>query len=123
MPNSYTEYKTSYWNYSLPIIFGWLVVPLIYVWWERMATTLKVYKDGRIILEKGVLNKDSQEIVSDHIRSIRIKQTLIERILNIGTLIISTAGRATDFDEELIIKGIERPKHTRNSILATKSKV
>jgi len=121
MADKYTTYKTSYWNYALPLAFGWLIVPLIYVWWERMATTLKVYEDGRIILEKGVLNKDSQEIVSNHIRSIRIKQSLMERILNIGTLIISTAGRATDFDEELVINGIERPKYTRDFILKTKT--
>lgn len=121
MTDSYTAYKTSYWNYALPLAFGWLLIPLIYVWWERMGTTLKVYKDGRIILEKGVLNKDSQEIMSAHIRSIRIKQSLMERILNIGTLIISTAGRASDFDEELVMKGIERPNYTRDSILATKS--
>ena len=120
MNDSYIEYKTSYWNYIVPLAFGWLIIPLIYVWWKRMGTRLKIYEDGRIVLENGVLNKDYQEIMVKHIRSIRIKQNLVDRILNIGALIISTAGRATNFDEELIIEGMERPKHTRDLILASR---
>jgi len=121
MNDSYIEYKTSYWNYIVPLAFGWLIIPFIYVWWKRMGTRLKIYEDGRIVLENGVLNKDYQEIMVKHIRSIRIKQSLVDRILNIGTLIISTAGRATNFDEELIIEGMERPKHTRDLILASRN--
>lgn len=121
MNDSYIAYKTSYWNYVVPLAFGWLIIPLLYVWWKRMGTILKIYEDGRIVLENGVLNKDYQEIMVNHIRSIRIKQSFIDRVLNIGTLIISTAGRATDFDEELIIEGIERPKHTRDFMLASRN--
>ena len=105
----------------IPLIFGWLIIPLFYVWWKRISTKLRIYEDGRIVLENGVLNKDYQEIMIDHGRSIRVQQSFVDRILNIGTLIISTAGRATDFDEELLIKGIERPKDTKKLILASRS--
>ena len=121
MNDSYIEYKTSYWNYIAPLLFGWLIIPLIYVWWKRSGTILKIYEDGRIVLENGVLNKDYQEIMVNHVRSIRIKQSFMDRILNVGTLIISTAGRASNFDEELVIEGIERPKETKDLILASRN--
>jgi uncharacterized membrane protein YdbT with pleckstrin-like domain len=93
-----------------------LIFPFVYVWWKRKSRVLHIYEDGRIVLEKGVLNKEYQEIVAKHVRSIRIRQNVLNRMLNIGTIIIATAGRSSGFDEELNIEGILRPNKTREYI-------
>ncbi len=54
----------------------------------------------------GLLSRDIAEIELRHIRDIQLKQSVYERIVGIGSLALSSAGRA---EAEVLFEGIPDP--------------
>lgn len=73
------ETRPSWWNYFWYLVFGWLIVPLLMALWKRAGLALRVTPD-KVILEKGVLSKETKEVFISDIRTIDIKQSLFQRI-------------------------------------------
>jgi membrane protein YdbS with pleckstrin-like domain len=66
---------------------GWLLRR-----YARWATTSFVLTSHRLIHRTGVLAKQGREIPLDHINDISYKQTVFDRIIRAGDLIIESAG-------------------------------
>ena len=64
-------------------------------------------------LHKGIIARDRTRINLDHIRSVDTKQGLIDRILNIGSVHLSTAGTS---ESEVTVTKILYPLQVRNAI-------
>lgn len=64
-------------------------------------------------LHKGIIARDRTRINLDHIRSVDTKQGLIDRLLNIGSVHLSTAGTS---ESEVTVTKILDPLQVRNSI-------
>ena len=94
----------------LILALGWIViagVPLLRWWFTRFVLT-----NERLILRKGIIARSGVEIPLEVINDVIFSQTVFERILGFGDLIIESAGeqgqslfsdipRPEDFQSEL----------------------
>jgi uncharacterized membrane protein YdbT with pleckstrin-like domain len=106
------EVRPSWWRFFWHLAFCWLIVPLIIALIKRNSLVLRVYAD-RLNLEEGWLSKRIVDIYIADIRTIEVKQSLWQRMINIGLLQVDTAGST---GEELVIDGIPHPIAVRNRI-------
>ncbi len=111
--------RPSWWNFFWHLVFFWLVIPLIVALWKRASLTLQVTEE-RVILERGILNKEIKEIFITDIRTIDVKQTLGQRIFGIGDIMIATAGTS---DYEDVARGLPNPKRIKDLIIAQRQKL
>jgi uncharacterized membrane protein YdbT with pleckstrin-like domain len=82
-------------------------------WWlKTKGTTLIVTNEGTTI-ERGILSKSTNELWHSDVRNVQIQQSFFQRIMNVGTVNISSGGQA---DIEIIAKGIPDP-HKVHSII------
>ena len=86
----------------------WLVgvVNMAAPWLQSFSETLVVTPDATR-LEKGFFKRSSIEIRHDRVVAMEVKQTLMERMLRIGTLEISSDGSAED---QIVMRGVPDPK-------------
>lgn len=65
------------------------------IWWVRVRWTCSLYiTNKRTIERRGLLSRSSDEVLHDHVRNINVRQGFIERIFNIGSVGISSAGQS-----------------------------
>lgn len=93
----------------IPLGIGILV--LLWWWLSTKADKLTVKAD-EIIWEHGLINKQYTELSMNALRSVRVKQSLLQRMLNAGDVAIYTAGD----DPEMVIKGLPEPDRIREYI-------
>ena len=74
-------------------LLSWQVVPLAYIVYKRYSVLLTV-KDDEVAFEDGFFSKSSTEVKIRDIKSIEVHQTLLDRLLGVGTLKLATAGTA-----------------------------
>lgn len=86
---------------------------LLLVWWVKTKNTTLIVTDKRTILQTGLLSRHTNEVVHVHIRNIQIQQNPIERLFNIGTLKIASAGTG---DIEISVSGIPGPNRIKSII-------
>jgi hypothetical protein len=111
------EIRPSWWGYFWHLFFFWLIVPPIIAIFHRAATLLQIYPD-RIRLERGLFSKCYQDFNPHDIRSIDIDQNLVQRLVGIGDLTISTAATVEAAER---INSIPNPKGVRDLILAQRA--
>ena len=108
------EVRPSWWGYFWHLFFFWLIVPPIIAYFHRAAMVLRVFPD-RLTLERGIFTKCYRDINPRDIRSIDIDQNLLQRMVGVGTITISTSA-TVDAAEQ--IHSIPDPKGLRDLILA-----
>ena len=69
--------------------------------------------DHRIIMRVGLIARNTNEIVTRHIRAINVRQSIVERLLDIGTIEFSTAAGE---GIEVRFKGIREPYKVKNVV-------
>jgi len=70
----------------------------------RRATTSYIITDNKIVRKDGILNKNTQMIPYTQLNRIDLKQTLGQRMLHIGTVVVDTG------DDTLKIDHIAHPE-------------
>ena len=76
------------------------------------GTTLTVTND-RTTCRRGILSKSVTEVWHRDIRNVQLDQTFFQRIFDVGTIGISSAGQA---DLEISVSGIPRPEQVKDLI-------
>lgn len=69
-----------------------------------LATTELLVTDNRVLFKKGLLSVNTEELPPQKIETIEVKQSLIARIFNYGTLIIKGVGIGS-----ILIRGVHNP--------------
>jgi uncharacterized membrane protein YdbT with pleckstrin-like domain len=87
------EVRPSGWCFFWHWVFFFLVIPPIIAVIRRASLSLSVYED-RIALRTGFLSRDIREVYISDIRTLDVKQSFIQRLLNVGTVKISSAGES-----------------------------
>ena len=87
------------------IIFG--------IWWLVCKTERLIVCENSIELQTGLLSKLQNEVFYEDVRNVVIYQSLLDRIFNVGSIAISTAGQD---GFEIKISGIENPDAIRDFI-------
>lgn len=115
--SSATVEQISAFNDTVNFYGFWAVIGTVIFVWLR---TLYVQHNEKIFLgqtyvelHKGIIARDRTRINLDHIRSVDTKQGLIDRLLNIGSLHLSTAGTS---ETEVTVTKIFDPLKVRDAI-------
>ena len=113
----YDEHPAMFRNH--PILFTLLCISIIGlipigVWsivvrGERLAIGAK-----DILQERGLIAKQRVQVSLESVRSVRVTQSVMQRLLNVGDIEIFTAG---DY-AEIAIRGLPRPNDVREIVSA-----
>jgi len=83
------------------------------VWWLRnLAVTVTVTAD-RTILQEGFFSRETSEVQHDDVRNIQLDQSMIERILCVGDIGISSSGQD---DLEIVARQMPGPDEIVDTI-------
>jgi len=115
--------RLSLWYFALRVLLGILLLPvfgiglifLLHAFIEYISTEL-AFTNKRVIAKIGFIRRDTVELNIGRVESIQVVQSILGRILNFGTLIISGAG-----NPQTPIKGISRPMKFRKQFMEQQS--
>jgi len=97
-------------------IVGILLVVLgfmrMLIWWIATKLDRLVIKEDEILWTHGLLNKQYTEINMGSVRTVRVSQGILQRIMNAGDVTIFTSGDVP----ELVVKGLPNPSAIREHI-------
>ena len=118
MSERYSSNPKMFKSNPLGFIISIILIPvgigiIILLWWylDTKRTKLKV-TDTQVMYEKGILSKERSEISIDSIRTVKVKQSFINRIFGVGTIELYTAGDTP----EIIASGMPDPNEFRDII-------
>ena len=84
------------------------------VWWVATTRTASLeITNKRTIERRGLFSRSSNEVLHDHVRNIRITQSLPDRICRVGSVGISSSGQD---GIEIEIRDLPRPDKVREVI-------
>ncbi|QDU91000.1 Bacterial membrane flanked domain protein [Pirellulimonas nuda] len=81
-------------------------VVLLYWWVCVMATTLTI-STRRTELRFGIIQKNTSDVQHDDVRNMQIDQNMMDRMLGVGTIKISSSGQD---DLEIVAVGFRNPE-------------
>ena len=102
--------RPSYLGY---VLIAWGLLQL-FGWWIKALFDRLEITEREIVWTHGFLNKQYTETNMNSVRTVRVRQSLLQRMLNAGDLVIYTTGD----EPELTIKGLPRPGEIRELIKA-----
>ena len=86
---------------------------ILLVWWLRVLGTTLTVTNERITLRKGILSKHTSEVYHTDVRNVLVSQGIFQRIFNVGTIGISSAGQS---GVEIGVAGIPDPQKVKTLI-------
>lgn len=121
MDIQYSEHPAMWKNSPLGVIFCVIAIPafglglLLLLIWFASTRSMKLVIDGRdIILEQGLLSKSRTELNAATIRTVKVSQSLFNRMFGVGKVEIFTAGDKP----EIVAGGMPNPHKVRDLIKA-----
>jgi uncharacterized membrane protein YdbT with pleckstrin-like domain len=95
----------------------WILGGLLIVWWPvrdtvRFLTSHFVVTSDRVIHRQGLIAKSSMEIPLEAINDVRFRQSVFERVIGAGDLIIESAGTRG----QEVFEDIRNPEHVQKTI-------
>lgn len=84
------------------------------VWWVSARADRLVITEDELIWTHGLLSKEYTEINMASVRTVRVSQSLFQRIMNAGDVTVFTAGD----NPELFVRGLPDPAAVRELVKA-----
>jgi len=97
----------------LLLCFALIGFILILAWWLDCKGTQLTITNKKTILRKGILSKYTNEVFHSDVRNVQISQSFLQRMLNAGTVGISSAGQS---GLEINVTGLPDPTKARDLI-------
>jgi uncharacterized membrane protein YdbT with pleckstrin-like domain len=98
------------WRYTAYALALVAVVLLIQEWFEWWVTEMAV-TNRRVIYKKGLVRRQTNEMNMDKVESVQVKQSIVGRMLDYGTVTILGTGEGFE-----TLRTIASPIALRNSI-------
>ena len=89
-----------------PVLIGLVIFG---VWYLKTRSTRLTITDEEVLFETGILNKERSELDISAVRTVKVKQSLFERMFGTGTIELYTAGDKP----EVIAPGMPDPDEVR----------
>jgi uncharacterized membrane protein YdbT with pleckstrin-like domain len=97
-----------------------LVILLIVGWLKRIATRYSI-TDRRLRIQRGILSRKTEEARVERVQNVSVSQSLLERILQVGTVDFDTASNRPDdlfqfrgiADPNEVVQLVDRAQHAR----------
>ena len=103
-------------------VIGMTIAAVAFVWLLFWYISTKmdhlVIKDDEIVWSHGLISKQYTEISLSSVRTTRVNQSLMQRIMNAGDVMIFTSGD----QPELYIRGLPEPGRIRDLVQNNKGK-
>lgn len=102
----------------IAFIFSILLIPvgvgliILLVWWLQSITTHLEIDEETVRYETGVFSKDRRALNRQAIRTVRVTQSFINRIMDVGAIEIFTAGD----DPEIRALSMRKPNAIREML-------
>lgn len=90
---------------ALIVLYGVGLIPLA-IWWITVRSKILTITTNRTTYHYGLLSKHTNEVRHSDVGNIRIDQGVLQRMLGVGKISISSAGQA---DVEIEINGMPNP--------------
>lgn len=84
------------------------------IWWISTRSDRLIITEDELIWTHGLLNKQYTEISMTSVRTVRVSQSLFQRIMNAGDIQVFTAGD----NPELMVRGLPDPARIRELVKA-----
>ena len=81
-------------------------------WWIVTKLDRLVIKEDEIVWTHGLLNKQYTEVNMASVRTVRVRQSILQRIMNAGDVTVFTSGDVP----ELVVRGLPNPGAIRDHI-------
>lgn len=91
------------------VVFGYLALSLIY---QRLSTHYRL-TTHRLVIQRGILSQTDDRILLVDIDDITVQQGLIDRMLDIGKVVLNTSDNTSPV---LTMRGIESPRQVGDLI-------
>lgn len=101
----------------LIFVFGIGIIILL-IWYLRNQANKLILNDNEILFEEGLLSKHRSELNISSVRTVKIKQSFVNRLFGIGTIEIYTAGDRP----EIIAQDMPNPNKIRELIKNNKAR-
>ncbi len=102
-------------TYIICFLFCWLVIPIFIALWKFLV--VKTWKieitDQRLITEKGVLSKTTDELELYRVKDLRLDQPLLLRLVGLSNIVLLTSDRT---NPTVIIPSITDGKNVREKL-------
>ena len=100
---------------------AWIIIGIIIFWqiievliaWTRIRTTIYTITNQRVMIEKGVASKTVEDIDLRYIDDTQFTQSLIQRMLGIGNVMIVSSDKMVP---AYVLRGIADPRNVRELI-------
>jgi len=104
-----------FWNFLPKVSAGALALTALWVGWKFLLwrTTHFAVTSYRVIYQKGFFSKQGIEIPLERVNNVNFNQSIIERILGAGDLLIESGGQ----DGQQRFSDIQRPQIVKNMML------
>lgn len=79
------------------------------IWWIKCKGERLAVSDSEILMERGLLSKQRTQLALSSVRTVRISQSVFQRMLGVGNIEIFSAG---DY-AEIAIRGMPDPNRVR----------
>src|ERR1700691_986274 len=108
------------WWWQEPSVTFWAVAPIPFVLAvfvairhiQRRMTKITISSD-RLHYESGLFSKATRTVELLKVQDVRVSQTLMQRIFNIGALSLETAGGSS----RILMESIDRPQEVANHVM------
>ena len=99
---------------SNPLLFILLLISVVGIvglgiWWIKCKGERLAVSDSEILMERGLLSKQRTQLALSSVRTVRISQSVFQRMLGVGNIEIFSAG---DY-AEIAIRGMPDPNRVR----------
>jgi len=99
-------------------VYPLLIVPALIVLWTlarhlQLRYTKLSISGGKLRYETGMLSRNVRNMELSKVQDVRVQQSFMDRILDLGTISIETAGETSS----LTMRGIEEPQQVAEYIL------
>lgn len=102
-------------TYVVCILFSWLVIPIFIALWKFLV--VKTWKieitNQRLITEKGVLSKTTDELELYRVKDLRLHEPFLLRLVGLSNIILVTSDRTNPM---VIIPSIADGKNIREKL-------
>jgi uncharacterized membrane protein YdbT with pleckstrin-like domain len=110
-----------YWERTL-VVYAALAVSAVglvtlFWWFLTNRSTVVTVDEERITLRRGILSKENIEVEISSIRTVRVDQTLVDRIFDCGILKVYTAGDRADIVQD----GLPDPARLRTALRSARA--
>lgn len=80
------------------------------VWWGAPHRWVKlIITNKRTIRQEGIIVRKTSEVLHSHIRNVKIEQSVLQRVLGVGSIAIDTSGGSEEQPVEIEMDNVAKP--------------